>query len=101
MLSFGNGIATGALSTHRIPSIEVVELAPEMVQAAQDDPAVLEDLGTPDQIPRYWIMDADQLRQFAGPGPLVRDDDAFFLPINAETQTLIQVIQLAAARAKP
>ena len=231
MLSFGNGIATGALSTHQIPSIEVVELAPEMVQAAQvyaeenrqvlqypglrihvedarnfllqtdrhydlittdathpsnscswtlftaefyaqveqhlapggvflqwvplhsmaiadylailrtfqsvfptatlwytggshtlllatpepltrddvmerfqaaqGDPAVLEDLGTPDQIARYWIMNGDQLRQFAGPGPLVRDDDAFFLPINAETQTLVQVIQLAAARANP
>jgi len=231
MLSFGNGIATGALSTHQIPSIEVVELAPEMIEAAQvygeenrhvlqypglrihvedarnfllqtdrqydlittdathpsnscswtlftaefyaqveqhlapggvflqwvplhsmaiadylailrtfqsvfptatlwytggshtlllatpepltrddvmerfqtaqDNPAVLQDLGTPDQIARYWIMDAGQLRQFAGPGPVVRDDDAFFLPINAETQTLVQVIQLAAARANP
>jgi len=73
----------------------------ERFQAAQGDPAVLQDLGTPDQIARYWIMDAGQLRQFAGPGPLVRDDDAFFLPINAETQTLVQVIQLAAARANP
>jgi hypothetical protein len=31
----------------------------------------------------------------------VRDDDAFFLPINAETKTLIQIIQLAAVRANP
>ena len=73
----------------------------ERFQAAQDNPVVVQDLGTPDQVARYWIMDAGQLRQFAGPGPVVRDDDAFFLPINAETQTLVQVIQLAAARANP
>jgi spermidine synthase len=231
MLSFGNGIATGALSTHHIPAIEVVELAPEMVQAAQvyaeenrrvleypglrvhvedarnfllqtdrqydvittdathpsnasswtlfttefyrqvqahlapggvflqwvplhsmaitdylsilrtfqsvfpnatlwytggshtlvlatpepltnaglaealraasDNPAVLEDLGEPEQITRSWIMNAEQLREFAGQGEVVRDNDAFFLPINAEMKTLIQIIQLAAVRANP
>jgi spermidine synthase len=36
MLSFGNGIASGALATHRVPSLEVVELAPEMVDAARE-----------------------------------------------------------------
>jgi hypothetical protein len=70
-------------------------------QAAHDNPAVLQDLGEPGQIPRYWIMDSEQLREFAGQGELVRDNDAFFLPINAETQELIQVIQLAAVRASP
>lgn len=34
MLSFGNGIASGAMASHKIPSIEVVELAKEMVDAA-------------------------------------------------------------------
>jgi len=231
MLSFGNGIATGALSTHQIPSIEVVELAPEMVQAAQtyagenrnvlqypglrihvedarnfllqtdrqydvittdathpsnasswtlftsefyrqvkghlapggvflqwvplhsmaiadylsvlrtfqsvfpnatlwytggshtlvlatpeplteagleealqaayDNLAVLQDLGGPEQVARHWIMNSEQLREFAGQGDVVRDNDAFFLPINAETETLIQIIQLAAMRANP
>lgn len=231
MLSFGNGIATGALSTHRIPFIEVVELSPEMIAAAQvyaeenrnilqypelrihvedarnfllqtdrqydiittdathpsnscswtlftvefyrqvrqhlapdgvflqwvplhsmaiadylsilrtfqsvfpnatlwytggthtlllatpepltesaleaalqavyDNSAVLEDLGEPDKISRYWIMNSDQLREFAGRGNIVRDNDAFFLPINAEMQQLIGVIQLAAIRANP
>jgi spermidine synthase len=229
MLSFGNGIATGALSTHRIPFIEVVELSPEMIAAAQvyaeenrnvleypglrihvedarnfllqtdrqydiittdathpsnscswtlftaefyqqvkwhlapdgvflqwvplhsmaiadylsilrtfqsvfpnatlwytggshtlllatpepltesaleaalqavyDNPAVLEDLGEPDKISRYWIMNSDQLREFAGQGSIVRDNDAFFLPINAEMQQLISIVQLAAIRA--
>ena len=73
----------------------------ERLQAVPDNSAVLEDLGGPEEISRYWIMNSEQLRQFAGQGSLVRDNDAFFLPINAETETLIQVIQLAAVRANP
>jgi spermidine synthase len=72
-----------------------------ILQAAHDNPAVLQDLGEPEQIPRYWIMNSEQLREFAGQGELVWDNDAFFLPINAETQELIQIIQLAAVRASP
>ncbi len=34
MLSFGNGIATGALDTHDIPHIEAVDLSREMLEAA-------------------------------------------------------------------
>jgi hypothetical protein len=71
------------------------------LQAAHDTPAAMQDLGDPDQPSRYWIMDAEQLREFAGQGDLVRDDDAFFLPINAETRVLVQIIQLAAVRANP
>ena len=73
----------------------------DALQAAHDTPAVLQDLGDPDQLSRYWIMDAEQLREFAGPGELVWDDDAFFLPINAEIKALIQIIQLATVRANP
>ena len=35
VLSFGNGIATGALDTHGIPLIDAVDLSPEMIEAAQ------------------------------------------------------------------
>jgi spermidine synthase len=35
MVSFGNGIATGALSTHKIPRIQAVELVAEQVAAAR------------------------------------------------------------------
>ena len=69
------------------------------LQAVYDNPAVLEDLGEPDKISRYWIMNSDQLREFAGQGSIVRDNDAFFLPINAEMQQLISIVQLAAIRA--
>jgi len=67
-------------------------------QAVARDPGVIQDLGT-EQISRYWIMSSDQLREFAGRGDLVHDNDAFFLPINAEMQELMQIIQLAAVRA--
>jgi spermidine synthase len=72
-----------------------------MLRATPDNQAVLQDLGGPEKIARYWIMSAEQLREFAGQGDLVRDNDAFFLPINAETKTLVQIIQLAAVRANP
>jgi spermidine synthase len=71
------------------------------LQAVPDNVAVLQDLGGPEQISRYWIMNSEQLREFAGPGDLVRDNDAFFLPINAETERLVGIIQLAAMRANP
>jgi hypothetical protein len=45
-------------------------------------------------------MTSGELRQFAGSGKLVTDDNAYFLPINAETPELIQIIQTAAVQAK-
>jgi len=73
----------------------------ETLQAIYDNPPVLQDLGEPEQISRYWIMNSKQLHEFAGQGDLVYDNDAFFLPINAEMQELIRIIQLAAIRANP
>ncbi|MFQ5705013.1 MAG: fused MFS/spermidine synthase [Gemmatimonadales bacterium] len=35
MLSFGNGIATGTLNTHDIPTIDAVDLSREMIEAAK------------------------------------------------------------------
>ncbi|UCC63766.1 MAG: fused MFS/spermidine synthase, partial [Anaerolineae bacterium] len=35
VLSFGNGIATGSLDTHHIPTIDAVDLSPEMIEAAE------------------------------------------------------------------
>lgn len=35
VLSFGNGIATGTLNTHGIPTIDAVDLSPEMIEAAR------------------------------------------------------------------
>ena len=45
-------------------------------------------------------MTSGQLREFAGQGGLVEDNNAFFLPINAEMDKLIQIIQSAAIRAQ-
>jgi spermidine synthase len=73
----------------------------EALQVVYDNPFVLQDLGEPEQISRYWIVNSEQLREFTGQGDLVYDNDAFFLPINAEMQELVQVIRLAAVRANP
>jgi spermidine synthase len=73
----------------------------EKLQAIPDNVAALQDLGGPEQVSRYWIINSEQLREFAGQGDLVRDNDAFFLPINAETERLVGIIQLAAMRANP
>ena len=73
------------------------ELRPDTV----NNPAVIQDLGRPGQISRHLIMDSEQFREFAGEGRLVKDNDAFFLPINDETSELIQIIQVSAIRANP
>ena len=72
----------------------------QMLQAAAGDPALRQDLGSPQQISRYWIMTSEQLREFAGQGNPVQDNNAYFLPINAEMDRLIQIIQSAAIRAR-
>jgi hypothetical protein len=73
----------------------------QRLEVVPDRPAVLQDLGGPPQVARHWIMNADQLREFAGQGKIVQDNNAFFLPINAEMGQLLQVIRLAAIRANP
>ena len=54
-----------------------------------------------DEISRHWIMNSDQLRQFTSEGKLVRDNNAYFLPDNTDTQALISQIQRAAILANP
>ncbi len=71
-----------------------------MLQVAADNPTLQQDLGGPAQISRYWIMTSEQVREFAGQGSLVQDNSAFFLPINAEMDRLIEMIQSAAVRAQ-
>jgi spermidine synthase len=73
----------------------------ELLRAAGSQPAVQSDLGDFPQILRHWIMDSGQLREFAGAGTIVHDNDAFFLPINAEMEQLVEIMQLAAIRANP
>jgi hypothetical protein len=86
----------------------------ERLENAPGNLVVQQELGDPEQVSgrsrpqttgvnvrRYWIMNLEQLGEFAGQGGLVRDNDTFFLPIHAETERLIQIIQLAAVRANP
>jgi spermidine synthase len=72
------------------------------LQAGALSPEVLQDLGDASQIARYWAFDAGYLHEFAGPGPVVQDATAFYVPGDgSETQDLVNLIQVATAEAKP
>ncbi|NOZ29210.1 MAG: spermine synthase [Chloroflexi bacterium] len=72
----------------------------EVLARAADDPTVLEDLGPPDVIRGYLAMDEDELAEYVGEGPLVTDDNAFFLPSNAETMKIMSTLQAAVSRTR-
>jgi spermidine synthase len=63
-----------------------------------DNQIIVDDLGSPFVIPHYWVWDEKELLIYAGPGPLVTDNDAFFLPSNAETEAIMATIQAAAGQ---
>jgi spermidine synthase len=71
------------------------------LQAGNLSADVLSELGDADRIMSYWIFNAGQLREFAGPGPLVLDSNAFFVSDGRETRTLVNLLQRAARRANP
>jgi hypothetical protein len=54
-----------------------------------------------DEISRHRIMNPDQHRQFTSEGKLVRDNNAYFLSDNSDTQSLIGIIQKATLQANP
>ena len=68
VLSFGNGIATGTLDTHRIPVIDAVDLSPEMIEAA----AVYSE-------ENYDVLESERLRLHVEDGRnfLLRTEDRY------------------------
>ncbi len=60
---------------------------------APGDTVVTDDLGSPTVIASYLVMDEDALRAYAGPGSLVTDNDAFFLPHDEDTEKIMQMLQ--------
>lgn len=65
---------------------------------AVDNQIVRDDLGPPDVILGYLVWDEDTLVTYVGPGPLVTDNNAFFLPSNAETRKFMAALQAAAGQ---
>ncbi|MCD6289551.1 MAG: fused MFS/spermidine synthase [Anaerolineae bacterium] len=65
---------------------------------AADNEIVLDDLGSPETIRGYLAMDEDELAAYAGPGRLVTDDKAFFLPSNTDTQKIMMSMREAIRR---
>ncbi|MEZ4861686.1 MAG: fused MFS/spermidine synthase [Caldilineaceae bacterium] len=68
------------------------------LQAAAAHPQLNDDLGSVAAIAADWIMDEDALRTYAGPGALVTDDNAYFLPQSQDTARLLQMMVDLAAK---
>ena len=68
VLSFGNGIATGTMDTHAIPTIDAVDLSPEMIEAA----AVYSE-------ENYNVLESERLRLHVEDGRnfLLRTEDRY------------------------
>ncbi|MBN1699908.1 MAG: fused MFS/spermidine synthase [Spirochaetales bacterium] len=62
---------------------------------------VLSDLGDARQIAGYLVFNAEEFREFTGPGPLSKDDNAFFISDGRETEELVRLLKTAAGRADP
>jgi spermidine synthase len=71
------------------------EMLTTLLAHAEDSSIVQSDLGSPAVIRGYLAMDADKLGAYIGPGPLVTDDNAFFLPDNTETLKIMASLQAA------
>ena len=73
----------------------------ERLQAAANNAIIADELGSPAQIAAYLAMDEDALAAYAGEGPLVTDDDAFFLPYAEETELIRQAMLQAQTQTTP
>ena len=91
---------TGASHTFLVstPQRLTEETLAHALDRATDNPSVQEDLGSPAVIGSYLLWNEDALAAYAGPGPLVTDNNAFFLPSNAETMNIMATVQAAAGQ---
>jgi spermidine synthase len=65
---------------------------------AMSNQNVVDDLGPPAGWPRYLAMEADELRAYAGAGPLSTDNNAFYLPYDEDHERIMRVMQAAVAQ---
>ncbi|MEZ4736898.1 MAG: fused MFS/spermidine synthase [Caldilineaceae bacterium] len=68
--------------------------------AAADQPMLADDLGSVRAIRSYWVMDEDDLRTYAGNGPLATDNTAYFLPQDLDNERLLQMMKNLAGQAQ-
>jgi spermidine synthase len=56
---------------------------------------VVQDLGPPNRWPEYLVMGERTLRDYTGAGPLVTDNNAFFLPDDRDNLRIMQTMEAA------
>lgn len=72
--------------------LTAADLAAKLAAAANNQ-IVLDDLGSAARITEDWVLDAEQLRTYAGQGRLVTDNNAFFLPHTEDTDQILQMFE--------
>jgi hypothetical protein len=69
----------------------------EKLAAAADNKIVEDDMGPPHALAGFLAMDEAALRAYTGPGRLVTDNNAYFLPYSQETEQILQTMEAAVA----
>lgn len=82
------------------PTLLTEEGLRALLQQAADQPTLTTDLGPAAALRAYWIMDEDDLRTYAGDGPLATDDTAYFLPEDHDNERLLQMLTELAVQAQ-
>jgi hypothetical protein len=75
------------------PEAVTPETLAALVTRAAENSFVQADLGLPSTLPTYLIMTEEELNGYVGPGPLVTDNNAFFLPSDVETMKIMADLQ--------
>jgi spermidine synthase len=85
--------------THTFLVVTRTPLSDERLEAtlnrARQNQAVIDDLGPPDVIRNFLAMDEAALAGYAGPGPLVTDNSAFFFATSRDTERMIEFMNQA------
>lgn len=86
---------TGGSHTFLVATSEPLteETLAVILARANENPTVLDDLGSAAVIRSYLAMDEATLADYAGSGPLVTDNNAFFFSTNAETEKIMSFMQ--------
>ncbi|MBN2445001.1 MAG: fused MFS/spermidine synthase [Spirochaetales bacterium] len=97
-LWYTGGTHTMLLAT---PTLLTRKAFEAQLQSGVLTPEVESELGNVSRITSYWAFGADMLREFTGPGPVAKDDNAFYVSDGRDTEALIKLLQRAVRQVNP